>query len=84
MGYQGPIRNYSVGPEGVAQRGQAREGPRGDKVGSSGANRKSGVQGRKGARGDSVGNDGPPPEREWGVQGYWYLIGVVEGVLSCG
>ena len=69
----------SIWPEGVAQRGQAREGSLGEKVGAGGD-----VQGRDGAGGDSMSDDGSPPEREGVVQGNRDSRDVVEGVLSCG
>ena len=71
-------------PEREEQRGQAREGSLGEKVGAGGETHTSDVQGRDGAGGENMGYNGPPPEREGVVQGNRDSRDVVEGVLSCG
>ena len=81
---RGGIGNEIGGPEGVAQRGQARGVSQGEKVRAGGETHTSDVKGRDGAGVDNMGDDGPPPKREGGVQGHWSIIDVVEGVLSCG
>ena len=61
-----PVEHERGGTEGMAQRGQAQEGSRGEKVVAGGETRTSDVQVQYGAGGDSMGNYGPLTEKGYG------------------